>query len=228
MNSAACERCKGSFEVTALLDAAASHPHLTSLLGITPSQRHLELSSLRCCDQYMRLLYFELRNSHVIESIDLDNNCLTTRGFEILLGAVEESLSLSSLHLSVDEVNGCVEKKEVCADAQAKSLSLESAVKRSFHYRVAIAIFIHGFSCLGAAPCRAILEYTIGCGPLVERFLRHRVVWNDWSVRRIRSSGGSDEDDFAGNKRRSELMESPQPISEEEKATTRRRLTYYG
>jgi len=250
MNSPECKSCKGTPEVTELLEAAARHPHLTSLLGITPSTRHVELGCLRCCDQHMRLLEAELRRSHTIESVDLDNNGLSVRGLEIVLDAVRESLVLSSFRVSMDDLVGTTGTTGL--DVGVRALKVEASAVKSFRYRVALAVFVHGFSHLGARPCKAILEFAIGPGPLVERFLRHRIVLTDWVVNDkgedsdveelgvVASEEQSMDRDGGGQKRKVQFalagrsLASPEPLvpaaasalPNDSNKHARRRLTY--
>jgi len=201
-----CGKCKGYAEVTGLLEAAATHPRLTSLLGITPTTTHINLNSKRCCDQYMRLLEAELRKSHTIESCDIENNTLSPRGLDLLLGGVEESLALSSMRISPEEI--IVGK--VTQEPQMTVAKIASAAKQSFHYRIMLAIFVHGFSHLGAASCRTILEFAIGPGPLIKRFLRHRSVWTEWDAKRLDRGSGKTQH---GGVESQILAESSEPTS---------------
>ena len=237
MNSHECKNCKGSPEVTDLIKAVADHPVLSTLLGIMPGARHVELNSLRCCDQHMRLLEAELQRSHTIESIDVSNNCITRRGLEILLSAVGQSLALSSLRLPLDELH--------VEGMHSPTLKLEVATKKSFRYRIALAVFTRGLSHIGALPCRLILEFAIGPGPLVDRFLRHRFVCSEWQ----RPAAAPVDEEVSGVRRKRKVkffpeknaadrpLESPNPVSEESGEPdagggggsgkqTRRRLTY--
>lgn len=218
---------EGAKVVSDLIDAFRSHKHLTSLLGITPQTSHVELSSLRCCDQYMRILGEELRRSHTIQSIDVDNNSISPRGLFILLSAVKENLSLRSLKLPIADLEA---KPWTDIDKGDKNFlshtshTLERAQLLSYKSRVGLAVFVHGFSHFGAAPCRNIIEFAIGKGPLVERFLRRRFVLTKWSEEstvakagtspRKRVTGGADRDS----------LESPVPIVNEDSDLNPRRL----
>jgi len=226
---------EGAKAVTDLIHAYRSHPHLTSLLGITPQTSHVELSSLRCCDHYMRILGEELRHSHTIQSIDVDNNSVSPRGLFILLSAVKENFSLRSLKLPIADLEAKPwtdidrgDKNRLTINHQSHTQAdLEQAQLRSYKSRVGLAVFVHGVSNLGAAPCRNIIEFAIGKGPLVERFLRHRFVLTKWSEESVVAKAGTSQRKRVLGGADRDSLQSPAPIVNEDadlNATAPRRL----
>jgi hypothetical protein len=75
-------------------------------------------------------------------------------------------------------------------------LKFEEAKLRSFQFRVTLAIFIRGYYYLGHSPLRTILEYLIGRGPKVLRYLSYRDVSNSREERP--QSGRVNAAPFAG------------------------------
>ena len=177
----ACEKCRGTKEVELLLQATAGHPLLSSVLGIMPTAKHANLAALRCCDHTMRLLAQELMCNQTVTSVDLENNGISDRGVRVLMQAVQENVALKRLRLPMPEPPGLSMKErekfdEEAADVERRKL-FQTACMRSFHKRVTLAIFSHGFSYLGAAAVRSVLEFAVGPGDMADSFLKHRVVW---------------------------------------------------
>lgn len=181
LTDAACENCRGTEEVELLLLAAASHPLLSSVLGIMPTAKHANLAALRCCDHTMRLLAQELVLNQTVTSVDLENNGISDRGVRVLMQAVQDNVALKRLRLPVPEPPGLSMKErekfdEEAADIERRKL-FQAACLQSFNKRVTLAVFAHGFSYLGAAAVRSVLEYAVGPGDMVDTFLRWRIVW---------------------------------------------------
>lgn len=178
---AACKKCRGTEEVELLLLAASSHPLLSSVLGIMPTAKHANLAALRCCDHTMRLLAQELVLNQTVTSVDLENNGISDRGVRVLMQAVQDNVALKRLRLPVPEPPGLSMKErekfdEEAADIERRKL-FQAACLQSFNKRVTLAVFAHGFSYLGAAAVRSVLEYAVGPGDMVDTFLRWRIVW---------------------------------------------------
>ena len=173
--------CKVHLAVTRLVTSREKHPFLRSLLGITRNTTHLRLISSKICDHVCQLIASELRFSHTLRVIDLDNNNITERGARLLEHAIRENVSLQLVRLPSYKFRTDVSKRRRAKLARDPNYSaidiiigsiIQSGANQSLEYRVSLSLFACNGITLGSAVVRFILEYCIGDGPLLFRFLK--------------------------------------------------------
>ena len=163
--------------VSHLLHAMKAHPHLRSLMGVTPSVQHLQLSGLRICDQWLRLVVQEIHNHPNLRSIDLGTNVFSPRGARTLARALETNLSLHRLYLPRFVYLNRLEKATHMPSAVAESYledTIRDAKVKASKYRFLLATLVRSLSYIGHLPCAIILRFVLGEGPIVKKFIRYR------------------------------------------------------
>ena len=169
--------CSVQAPVSHLLHAMKAHPHLRSLMGVTPSVQHLQLSGLRICDQWLRLVVQEIHNHPNLRSIDLGTNVFSPRGARTLARALETNLSLHRLYLPRFVYLNRLEKATHMPSAVAESYledTIRDAKVKASKYRFLLATLVRSLSYIGHLPCAIILRFVLGEGLIVKKFIRYR------------------------------------------------------
>lgn len=126
------------------------------LCGRNP--RHLDLRSLFLENQAVRMVADELQHNHSIVSVDLSHNPSDRMAARYMEQALANNVCLRNVQISGDD--------------------LRKAKRVSFDYRVAIAVFVRGsaslYPSLNAEALNIVLEYLLGPGLQVVRFLNYR------------------------------------------------------
>lgn len=190
--------------VDSLIKAMRNHPNLQSLCGLTidplnvdPSATfsssssssslaysHYPSTSLCMADEGIDdlmavLLGNDLLFNHTITSINLENNYIMQVGRLALIKAIFSNVTLKSIYyqkqrdpVPLSDIYNDSRRSNILFNAEIDSL-LEDAKLKSFIYRINIAIFVRGtFLCSGSL--QNILEFLIGPGPQVARFMQYR------------------------------------------------------
>jgi hypothetical protein len=189
-----CDQCGSSSSVRDLIAARAGHPHLISLSGVQPGDTYLTIPNNKADALVARIVASELAYNHVVEHVDLTNNRIEAGGIGALVASIHSNVCLKSLALPRELPASA--PKEVQLKFEDMMLKFEEAKLRSFQFRVALAIFIRGYYYLGHSPLRTILEYLIGRGPKVLRYLFYRDV--SYSREERPQSGRVNAAPFAG------------------------------
>ncbi len=143
----------------------------------------LPLAGLRICDQWMRVIGYELRQHQYITCLDLNTNYFSPRGVRTLSKAIQNNVSLRSIYLPryvyLNKLLDGKQKEALAASGQATTY-LEGEVGKAKYdallYRLTLARVMRTLSFLGVSADMFILEYLFGedaylCIP---KFLRYR------------------------------------------------------
>lgn len=178
--------CTVQAPVSHLLHAMKTHPHLRSLLGVTPSVQHLQLSGLRICDQWLRLIIQEVHNHQNLRSIDLGTNGFSPRGARALARALETNVSLHHLYLPRLVYLNRLEKASHISSSVTETYlqeKIREAKIKATKHRFFLAMLVRSMSDMGQLPCTTMLEFLVGEGPIVKKFIRYRRE-NDTRIKR--------------------------------------------
>jgi hypothetical protein len=154
-----CDQCTSALYVEKLVDAVWKHPRLISLCGLRPTETSLFLSAQTVDGMMARVLAAELRFNHTVTEVDISLNTIGKIGTGALAHAIRD--------------NVCLRYLKTPSKFESELHHIARAKMAAFKYRVALALFMRGHSYLSAAPLRIILEYSIGLGPQVTRYLKY-------------------------------------------------------
>jgi hypothetical protein len=181
-----------------LIKAAKGHPHLQSLCGLSPHyspvksdfsdqisrptpmpSTRLSLANQGVDDLMILIVAFDLAHNHTVLVLDLEHNYIMAGGKMALAQALVSNVTLKTVHWTkqmdplppsaiYDEQrvrNAAINAKVDCVADQVRSIA--------FKFRISVAVFVRG-TVLGPATLREVIEFLIGPGPQVGRFLRYR------------------------------------------------------
>ena len=187
-----------------LIKAMSNHPNLQSLCGLTTDLLNVDPSATFCSsssssslayahnpstsicmadegiDDLMAVLVGnDLLYNHTITSINLENNYIMQVGRLALIKAIFSNVTLKSIYykkqmdpVPLSDIYNDARRTNNLFNAEIDSF-LEDAKLKSFNYRINIAVFVRG-TILCSASLRNILEFLIGPGPQVARFMQYR------------------------------------------------------
>ena len=184
--------------VLTLIKAARAHPHLQSMCGLQAYSSYRTTScpysytsptpipSTRLClagqavdDLMILLIAFDIAHNHFIVSLDLEHNYIMAGGKLALVQALATNVTLRYVHL--DRQRDPLPPSAIYDEQRVRNASINPHVDHivvdakhcSFIFRIAIAVFVRG-TVLGSSVLREVIEFLIGKGPQVGRFLRYR------------------------------------------------------
>lgn len=184
--------------VLTLIKAARAHPHLQSLCGLQAYSSYRTTScpysytsptpipSTRLClagqavdDLMILLIAFDIAHNHFIVSLDLEHNYIMAGGKLALVQALATNVTLRYVHL--DRQRDPLPPSTIYDEQRVRNASINPHVDHlvvdakhcSFIYRMTIAVFVRG-TVLESSILREVIEFLIGKGPQVGRFLRYR------------------------------------------------------
>lgn len=173
--------CPVHAPVTHLLTAAHTHTHLDTLVGLAPGQDKLQLSGLRICDQWMRVIAWELQRHQWVTSVDLNSNYFSPRGVRTLAAALRQNAGLQSLYLPrFAYLNRLGPARDYHVPVSLAVTYLDGEITagrhRSLLFRLTLARLVRRLRFLGAPALRAMLEFLLGAEAqlLILRYLRYR------------------------------------------------------
>lgn len=190
--------------VESIMISMRNHPNLQSLFGIPLNALTVDSSALFCSsssssflnsahhpstslsfadqgldDLMTILLSNDIQNNHTLTSINLDNNYIMQIGRLALIKAIQCNVTLKSIYYNnqVDPapmslIYDDTRKRNIKYNIELEQFMKEAKVI-SFNYRMKIAFFIRG-TFLNISSLENILEFLIGPGSQVARFMRYR------------------------------------------------------
>ena len=184
--------------VLMLIKAAKDHPHLQSLCGLQayssfrtthcpysytspiplPSTR-LSFAGQAVDNLMIQLISFDIEHNQFITCLDLEHNYIMAGGKLALVEALATNVTLRKVHL--DKQRDPLPPSSIYDEQRLRNASIKphvdhlvvDAKHKSFIFRITIAVFVRG-TVLGSSVLREVIEFLIGPGPQLGRFLRYR------------------------------------------------------
>ena len=177
--------CPGSNPVTHLLAVVEAHPHLHTLVGAHPGMDKLGLAGLKLCDQWLRIVMWEVQRHQYITSVDLNTNYFSPRGVRTIARGLQHNVGLHSLYLPSFLYLNRLHQRDFQVPSSLAVTYLEGEVGRAKYqasqFRLMLARVVRYLCGLGASPLLNMLEYLLGqeAQPLIHKFVRYRAAFTE-------------------------------------------------